>query len=248
MELKIITNNIWRYYDWENRKDKIIDFLKEKDADIVFLQEVVFDERKKWENQVQEINEKLKYKSFAFSKLTQLTKWHKEPINWIMYLGLGLLSKFPIKHSEIILLPIFKEYGDKKQLGFHHLTLETPKGDLDLINVHFANNNESARLHLQKTLRWCKEKNIKPIIAGDFNIKIIKQLLKEADKDYEISYCIKPYKSFYPTKFSHDKEPITLDYIIAHKDKFRIIEVKCINTDISDHKPVIATITEEAPN
>lgn len=244
-----MTNNIWRYYEWENRKDKLIAFLKEQDAEIVFLQEAVFDGRKKWNNQIQEINEDLNYKDFAFGKLTQLTKWHQEPINWIMDLGLGVLSRFPIKHSEVILLPIYKEYGDKKQLGFQHLIIETPKGDVNLINVHFANNNESARLHLQKTLRWCEERGIKPIIAGDFNIKIIEHLLKEAAEDYEISYNIKPYKSFYPTKFSHDKKPITLDYILTHKKKFKIAKVECFNTNISDHKPIIATIIlQEAPN
>ena len=243
MKLKVMTNNIWRYYEWENRKEKLIAFLKEQDADIVFLQEAVYDERKEWENQVHEINEELNYKDFVFGKLTQLTKWHKEPINWIMFMGLGVLSKFHIKSSEVIPLPIYREYGDKKQLGFQHVVIETPEGDVDLINVHFSNNNKSARLHLQETLRWCKERSINPIIAGDFNIKIVEHLLEEVQEEYEVSYVIKPYKSFYPTEFSHDKEPITLDYIIAHKDKFQMTDVKCINTDISDHKPVIATVT-----
>ena len=238
-----MTNNIWRYYGWENRKEKLIAFLKEQDADIVFLQEAVYDKRKEWKNQVHEINEELNYKSFVFGKLTQLTKWHKEPIDWVMFMGLGILSKYPIKSSEVILLPIHKEHRDKKQLGFQHVVIETPEGNVNLVNVHFSNNNESARLHLQETLKWCKERSIKPIIAGDFNIKIVKHLLEEAQEEYEISYIIKPYKSFYPTEFSHDKEPITLDYIIVHKNKFQMIDVKCIDTDISDHKPVIATIT-----
>ncbi|MFH0752034.1 MAG: endonuclease/exonuclease/phosphatase family protein [archaeon] len=242
MELKVMTNNIWRYYEWENRKEKLIKFFKEQAADVVFLQEVVFDERKKWENQVHEINEELNYKYFAFGKLTQLTNWHKEPIDWTMYLGLGILSRHPIKHSGVILLPIHKEHGDKKQLGFHHVVIETPEGDVDLINVHFSNNNISAKLHLKETLKWCKEKGIKPIIAGDFNIKIVKDLLGEAQEDYHISYSIKHYKSFYPTKFSHDSVPITLDYIIAHKGKFEMAEVECIDTDVSDHKPVKANI------
>ncbi|MDD4877790.1 MAG: endonuclease/exonuclease/phosphatase family protein [Candidatus Nanoarchaeia archaeon] len=243
MKLKVITNNIWRYYEWETRKDKLIAFLKEKNADLIFLQEAAYDERKKWKNQVHEINEALNYKDFAFGKLADMTKWHKEPINWVMHIGLGILSKYPLKYSEVVLLPIYPQFGDKKQLGFYHVVINTPEGDMDLINVHFSNNNESAKLHLKETLNWCKERNIKPIIAGDFNIKIVGHLLEESQEEYEISYAIKSYKSFYPTEFSHDKEPITLDYILAHKNKFRMTDVECIDTDISDHKPVMAIIT-----
>ena len=60
--LKIVTLNLWRYYDWEKRKDKVIDFLKKQEADIVFLQEAAYDERlkDKWSNQVEEINKILK--------------------------------------------------------------------------------------------------------------------------------------------------------------------------------------------
>lgn len=243
MKLKVMTNNIWRYYEWENRKDRLIAFFKEQDADIIFLQEAVYDERKKWENQVHEVNEDLNYKDFAFGRLTRLTKWHKEPVDWIMYMGLGILSKHPIKHSEIVLLPVYREHCDSKQLGFQHAIIETPDGDIDLINVHFSNNNESAKLHLQETLNWCRDRGIKPIIAGDFNIKIVEHLIEEAEQTYYISYLIKPYKSFYPTAFSHDQVPITLDYIISHKDKFEMTDVECIDTDTSDHKPIVAIIT-----
>ncbi len=241
MEMKILTINIWRYYEWEKRKEKVINFLKEQNADIVFLQEVAYDERlkDKWSNQIEEINEKIKYSDSTFGKLMEMKKWHEKPIDWIMYYGFGILSKYPIKHSEVILLsPVEKN----KKFGFMHVIIKTPNGDLDLINVHFENTNVGSKEHLKQTLDWCKIKAIKPIIAGDFNIKIIENLKELAGKDYQISYLIKPYKSFIPTEFSHDKIPITLDYIISHKDKFEIEKVKCINNDISDHNPVIAKI------
>ena len=62
MKLKALTLNVWRYYEWEKRKKNLIKFLKKQDADIIFLQEVAYDERlkDKWSNQVQEINKELK--------------------------------------------------------------------------------------------------------------------------------------------------------------------------------------------
>ena len=168
-----------------------------------------------------------------------MKKWHDKLIDWIMFYGFGNLSKYPIKYSEVIILPPVEK---NKKFGFMCIVIETPKGELNLINVHFENTNEGSKEHLKQTLKWCKEKGINPTIAGDFNMKIIDNLKELAEEDYEISYLIKPYKSFMPTEFSHDKVPITLDYIIINKEKFKFIKVNCINKDISDHNPVIAEI------
>ena len=241
MEMKILTINIWRYYEWKKRKEKVINFLKEQNADIVFLQEVAYDERlkDKWSNQIKEINKQTRYPASTFGKLMEMKKWHGKPINWIMHYGFGILSKYPIKHSEVVVLsPVEKN----KKFGFMHVIIETSKGSIDLINVHFENTNKGSKEQLKQTLEWCKEKGIKPIIAGDFNMKIIEDLKELAEKDYHISYLINPYKSFMPTNFSHDNIPITLDYIIAHKNKFEMSEVECVNNDISDHNSVLATI------
>ena len=241
MKLKFLTLNLWRYYEWDKRKQKVVEFLKEQDADIVFLQEAAYDERlkDKWSDQVQEINEELNYSGAIFGTLMEMTKWHEKMIDWVMYYGFGILSKYPVKHSEVIVLPPIQK--DKK-FGFMHIVIETPKENIDLVNAHFENTDTGSKEHLKKTLEWCKNKKIKPVIAGDFNMKIINNLKELAEKDYHISYLIKPYKSFMPTEFSHDRVPITLDYIIAHKGKFEMSGVKCVNNEVSDHKPVIAKI------
>ncbi len=241
MEIKILTSNIWRYYNWKRRKRKLINFLKQQNADIVFLQEVAYNEklRDKWKNQVEEINQQVGYASSIFGKLMEMKKWHNNPIDWVMYYGFGILSKYPIKNSEIVILPPIEK---NKKFGFMHVVVETSEGNIDLINVHFENTNVGSREHLKRTLEWCKKRKIMPIIAGDFNMKLIKDLKELAGKSYDISYLIKPYKSFMPTRFSHDKVPITLDYIIVRKDKFKMMDVECINNDISDHNPVIAQI------
>ncbi len=109
--------------------------------------------------------------------------------------------------------------------------------------MHFENTNNGSKTQLKETLKFCDEKGIKPIIAGDFNMKVVEDLKEIAEEDYFISYMLKPYKSFYPTNFSHDKVPITLDYILSHKKKFKMGEINCMNVDISDHKPILASIT-----
>ena len=144
-------------------------------------------------NQIEEINEQVQYPNSTFKKLMEMKKWHDKPIDWVMYYGFGLLSKYPIKYSEVTILPPVEK---NKKFGFLHTIIETPNGDLDMINVHFENTDKGSKEHLEQTLGWCKKRKIKPIIAGDFNIKIVEDLKEIAGKDYEISYLIKPYKSF----------------------------------------------------
>ena len=244
MEIKILTINAWRYYKWEERKEKFINFLNEQKADVIFFQEIAYDERlrNKWDNQVEEVNEQLKFPHSVFGNLMKMEKWHDKLIDWIMSYGFGILSKYPIKRSEVVILPSVEK---NKKFGFMHIIIKTPEGDIDLIDVHFENTNKGSKEQLKQTLEWCEEKKIKPIIAGDFNMKIIENLKEVANKNYYISYLIKPYKSFMPTAFSHNKIPITLDYILVHKDQFEMTEVKCINNRISDHNPVVAKIKFE---
>jgi len=241
-KLKILTLNIWRYFEWEKRKRLAIDFIKKQNADIVFLQEAAYDKRskEKWKNQVDELNSELKYVDFKFSKLQDMTRWNGKPIDWKMHYGLGILSKYSIKRSELIILPHVKT---DKNFGFLHAVLETPWKNIDIINVHFENNDEGSKEHLKQTLEWCRQKEIMPIIAGDFNSLIVKNVLDSANKEYFISYKIKEYKSFPPTPFSYNKVPVTLDYILVHKKAFKMKKVECFeDSKVSDHKPVIAEV------
>ena len=233
MKIKILTINVWRYHEWEKRKEKLINFLKKEKADVVLFQEIGCGKQKK--NQLEEINEKVKYPFFSFGKLMKIKK-HKKLMESQFY-GFGILSKYPIKHSKVFTLP---QVEKNKKFGFMHIVIETQKEKLDLVNVHFENTDKGSKEHLKKTLEWGKKKGIKPIIAGDFNIKKV-NVLKKFANDYEISYFIKPYKSF-PTKFLHDKISLTLDYIIAHKQKFKFKKIECVNANISNHKPIVAEI------
>ena len=168
-----------------------------------------------------------------------MNKWHGKDIDWGMNYGLGVLSKFPIERTKRIILP---NVAKEKKCGFLHLVFKTEKGNFDVLNVHFENTDVGAKEQLRKTLLWCNKRRIKPIIGGDFNIKNTNDIKSLADKKYSISYYLKKYKSFQPSIHSYNQIPITLDYIIAHKKKFNINNIRCIHNNISDHDPVLATI------
>lgn len=59
MSLKIVSLNIWRYYEWEARKEKIFSFLQEKNPDVILFQETVYDPNFSSKDQTQDIAEVL---------------------------------------------------------------------------------------------------------------------------------------------------------------------------------------------
>ena len=239
MNIKLLTINIWRYFDWDKRKSESIKLFKKYNADIILLQEAAFDERLNYKNQVDEINQELKYKHYAFGKIADMHNWNKIPIDWVMYFGFGIITKYPILKTQIVKLkPVIKE----RPLGFFYIQVQTPEGKLDLINVHFENTDQGSESNLIETLSWCKKNHLKPIIAGDFNIINTEILIKHSQKDYEISYLFKPYKSYMPTEFSSNKEPVTLDYILLSKDHFSFKNLNCIKSKASDHYPIYSEI------
>jgi len=244
-KIKIATINIWRYYDWEVRKPRILSFIKREKPDIVLLQECCDDEKfKKFgENQAEELNKELHYKNCIYHPVVKLEKWFREPLNRMAHMGLGILTNISLIESELNLLKVYPENGDKRQEGAQRVKLNFNNNKIDIINVHFANNDKSSVLQLREVINNAKDKNIYPIIGGDFNIIIFQDIIDEADEEFDISYKIKKYISFPPTKFSNNKEPVTLDYLIAHKNRFRMEKVTCFeDEEISDHKPLIVEI------
>ena len=164
-----------------------------------------------------------------------------------MLLSQFIFSKFVISESFGFLicktLDLLKKYeNDKRRLGFLYGQIKINENDIDVLSVHFLNNDRSSRLNLIETFNWIKKEKMKPIVAGDFNIIKTKDIKDVASKDYEISYYKKKYLSYPVTKFSNNKVPVTLDYILSHKDKFTMRDVKCIETDASDHNAVVVKI------
>jgi len=156
-----------------------------------------------------------------------------------MHYGLGVLTNYPIVKKEPVILPHVEL---DKDFGLLHMTIRTPKGDVHATNVHLENTHSGSKEQLRYILNWCKVRKIKPIIAGDFNMLITDTMKELASEEYHIPYLIRPYKSFMPAAHTVTKVPITLDYIIAHKDKFEMGGVRCVKTKISDHYPVVAKL------
>jgi len=231
--IKVFNLNIWNYTNWEERRPKILNSIKKQDPDIITLQEVRDDIKfnKRGDNQAKQLNRILKYPYYAFYPVTAKHKEKPEKYGDYCIEGTAVLSKFPILKAKNITLRKHKD--DRHKCGNLHVTIKADKL-IELIVVHFSNNNYFSLLHLLETLKYVKEKRISPIILGDFNIidnYIMHELIED---DYESSLLFKKYLSYPPANY-------TLDYILIPKT-YRFRSLNCLKENISDHLALVAEI------
>lgn len=231
--IKVLNLNLWNYNEFETRKQKIIEVIKERNPDIITLQEVRDDIKfnKKGDNQADQLNIELNYPYLEFYAVTDKQKERPEKYKDYCVEGTAVLSKFPIVKVEKYQLK--KQDEDRYTCGNLYVRIKAEK-PIDLIVVHFSNTDLYSLLHILETLRWIKKKKIKPIILGDFNIRHQEWLHDLIEGEYLSSMKYKKYLSYPPANY-------TLDYILLPNGlKFKKFE--CLEENLSDHKALYAEV------
>lgn len=227
--MKILNLNLWNYNNFDERKPRIVDFIKEHNPDIVTMQEVRDDLRynSEGDNQAFQINKLLKYPHHIFIQSMDVNKVNNLD-NPPCYEGLAILSKTPYLKSKKFSL---RQHPDDK---FTRAILWVKLKEFDLFTVHFSPDDLFSKLHLQETLDIAKRNNIKPIIIGDFNIRhpnIVEEVIGD---DYISTRSIRKYISYPPANY-------TLDYALVPKG-VEIKKFSCLGNNISDHKSLIVEV------
>tara|TARA_Y100000310_G_scaffold343922_1_gene453949 strand:- start:1773 stop:2492 length:720 start_codon:yes stop_codon:yes gene_type:complete len=231
--IKILNLNLWNYSNWENRERKIVRFIKKHDPDVVVLQEVRDDIKlnKKGDNQARQLNRDLGFPHYAYYSVTDKRKERPEKYKTYCREGSAILSKFPI--LKINRKKLQKHKDDRYTCGNLHVKIKANKV-IDIINVHFSNSSYFSLLHLLETLKYTKEKKIKPIIVGDFNIIDSYVLHDLTEEEYVSSMKFKKYLSYPPANY-------TLDYVLIPKN-YKFKSFKCTGRGLSDHMALITEI------
>ena len=178
--VKVLNLNLWNYNDFEERKPKVIKFIKKHDPDVIVLQEVRDDLQfnEEGNNQAKQLNESLGYPHLLFYPVTDKRNERPEKYKLQCFEGTAVLSKFPIIKSEEKLLKKHKD--DMYHCGNLYFKIKAEK-EIDFIAVHFSPNELFSLLHLIETLKYADEKKIKPII------KAARDYEYDRTKDYKIS-------------------------------------------------------------
>lgn len=234
MKIKFMTLNLWAYFDWGNRKDNLISVLKDESPDVVTLQEVQINTYFSNVSQVEDLAGQLGYTYYAYSPVWGRTDYmhYDEHKDTRLSHGLGFMSKYPIVSIESYFLKQQPDHDEPYNVQFVMLDIN---GSNQLVcNVHFGNSDTWSDLHLKELMQLCHDRNIQPILLGDFNNFNLEKYKAELLKDHTISTEIEEYESM-------PKNQGTLDYIVVPKNS-ELSNINCIQDYISDHRAVTATI------
>ena len=233
--LNLMTLNLWCYFDWENRKDTIISVVNKLSPDIIAFQEAQTNHSFSPWPQSDFIADNCEYKYQVFAPtykrdgqidkaggMTQETSY-----------GLALISKYPIMSAETYFLRRHPDYTEETSVLF--CKIDVGGTIVDVCNVHFGNSELWSDLHLNELMDLCEERNIQPIILGDFNHFHLDVYKENRLKDYSLSTDIAEYESM-------PKNSGTLDYIVVPTKKYIIKSLVCPPEYVSDHRALFASI------
>ena len=233
--LKLLDLNIALYNDWDKRAPSIVDFIKEQRPDIVTLEEVMDDAKynKYGNNQAVQIARATGFDHCAFYLSGNL---QKESPQWVgdrrARAGDAILSKYAL--AKVVKKRLKRHPEDKHYRGIVKARVMS-RPPIDLIVVHFSNNDLFSRLHMEEVVGYVRKAQIRPVIVGDFNM-YPENMLRMVPEDYTLSYALKKYVSF-------PSEGNTFDYIMLPKGlKFKSME--CIDGGLSDHSALVAEIEQ----
>ena len=226
--MKVISLNLAGYKNWAERESKIVSFLNESDADIVFMQEVKFDKSQSSYTQSKYLNTKLAapypYSQANVSRIFITNDMESRE-------GLAALSKHPIIDSEVIVLA--KRPDDKHTRIIQKVSVQVDDQIVTFTNIHLSNNAYSDE-QLTEALQILKDTDTKSIVLGDFNIHEIRTVSDLYSADYHTSMDFMSYVSF-------PSEVATFDYVLMpHDYTFTSLE---LGEGLSDHNALVFEFT-----
>lgn len=227
--MRITTLNLQAFNNWDDRETAIVEYLQLVEADVVLFQEVVYLPTISPHNQVQLINQVLRY-PYMHSAITRLQpspeyKTYRE--------GLATLSNYPILQSDSIVLK--QAPGDEHNRIVQLLDILVGDRVLKIANVHFSLSDtvDYATAHLKETIEILSARGEERIIPGDFNISHL-EALGDIWKDRYRSSTEKEYISF-------PEMNKRIDYfLIPRSDSF--LDISVSSDELSDHRAVTADI------
>lgn len=231
MRLKLISLNLWMQVDWEGRKRDIIAFLKEQDADIVAFQEVHDDHalNRPGHHTVKQLNEELGYPHMHFAPTMDLNRIDGTPLLPPRIEGLALLSKHPLS-AETVALTRHDTDKFKRAILTARVLTDPP---VDVWVVHYSPHEVHSLKQYEETLALSRQREVTPVILGDFNI-FQPAIVEERAAEHLCSSAEHEYISFPGREW-------TIDYILI-PSSYSFEEFACPDLELSDHRPIVATI------
>ncbi|MDQ6986077.1 MAG: endonuclease/exonuclease/phosphatase family protein [Candidatus Dojkabacteria bacterium] len=248
-----------------NNNDKVIDFIKTQDADIVCLQEVSrhIDESVKYEYKLKSqldnvISDNYQYKFYSpcvVSNNFQKVDEFYVDFGGFTEFGTYILSKNKIKYGEAVIqngsVEYVADWSNWPNPDFAR-PIQTVKLDIDgqeiiVINLHglWSKSKQGSLMTNEQSkgiLRLIEKYNLPTIVCGDFNlfpntesIRLLDAKLKNLCNEYKIN-TTRPSDNLHSSK---DRNVV--DYIFTSKE-IKVNHFEVVDSNISDHLPLLLNL------
>lgn len=233
--ISIFTLNLWRYYDFESRLVNFEKVIKDKNPDIIFLQEVQIDTTISPFSQVEMIKKLLPEYQYSIHSTIYLKESQRgEKLSIPVQHGMAVLSKYPIINSFEYFLSKNKAETEPRSILCFDVLVESKM--YYFANIHFTNQEEAAQQQLVEFLHFIHSRGEKRIIAGDFNLYNLPEC-PNIFTGYKLSY---DYHSY----VSDPNNKGCLDYVMI-PDDFSFSNLELLEEYLSDHKGLFVNVTSK---
>ena len=208
--LRIVTLNLNYYIEkhgpWVQRKQLIIDQLREKNPHIVAFQAVAkHPELHQGKDQAFQLCESLDgFQSHYYEAAQTQTDG--------LVQGNAVISKFPMHEKSFVKLSRIAGHDDNNDRIVQRVSFHRPSGNFDLYNAHFSWVDEQAKQNVAEATEFMKRGNAPALLAGDLNTLSASPAFKPFNEAAFVDAWEKSNSHNSGFTFESDNPSIRIDY------------------------------------
>ena len=240
LSVKIMSINISSGVTIDGRLDLELtaSVIEATNADIAGLQEVDqnFSERTDFADQIKWLAKRLNMYAAFGPNLTA----HPADIRWpTRAYGNAILSRYPIQSYQNHLLEKLELGVESEQRGLLEAAIEIEGMPISFFNTHLSLKEEQLEHNVKELLEIIRLKDIPTILAGDFNADPDSpHMIKIEDELNNIFGTTALHPATYKKQGEHGQK---IDFIFC-SEHWRVLSAETIETEASDHKPILALL------
>ena len=253
MTLKFVTLNVWI---GGVLLENIIEFLRQEDADVVVLQEVLESTDPTLPPQYRTIESLQKHLDYPYTDFAPIVL---DDFPWGKILnGNAVLSRWPITESDVRYfcgeldmehprMPFDPASWAVTARNLQHVAIHSPGGDLNVYNFQGVwdldgDNASPERQNMVEAILDATSGKQHVIVAGDTNAKHTNPAMRRLETPFTNVLGDSITTSFNMRRKENPGYATAVVDMIYVSNDFHILEGRCPDVDISDHLPLVATL------
>lgn len=212
--------------------------IEKAEVDIVGLQEVDqhFSERTNFTDQVKWLASRLSLEAAFGPNLTE----HPETASWpLQAYGNAILSRHPIKSYQNYLLEKIGSAKESEQRGVLEATIDVNGKSIAFFTTHLSLRRKQLDYNIEQLLEILRKTDSPAVLTGDFNAEPDSRYIRRVEEELDNVFgTAELHPETYKKQGDHGQK---IDYIFCSRH-WQVEAADVIETDASDHRPILAVL------